>query len=268
MVFAAACGDATDVATATFRPGTEGVLKVATALPAPGFWDGGTDPAAVDGGYEWELATLLAERFDLELEIVPVPFDRIAAGDLGGADLAISQISITRERMKRLTFSTAYFDTAVGVLAPTGDTIADVKAARERTWAVVEGTVQQAYLDEVVLPTSEPLLVADEVAAAAAIEQGAVDAALVDLPSALVISGRSDRLATVAKFVSDQQYGIALPSKAAHVATNRDAIDAALRGWRSDGTLERLADTWLEPRYEATPDAVPAIPARTPRSTP
>src|SRR5690606_25506783 len=88
-VSTAACADATQIAEQTFQPATEGVLTVATSLPAPGFWEG-DDPDHLTGGFEYELARRLADRWDLELRVIDVPFDDLATGDLHGADLAMS----------------------------------------------------------------------------------------------------------------------------------------------------------------------------------
>ena len=38
-----------------FSPSTKGVLKVATSLPAPGFWTGDT-VGKLSGGFEYEIA--------------------------------------------------------------------------------------------------------------------------------------------------------------------------------------------------------------------
>ncbi len=268
FALAAGCSAAKSIARVDFTPTQPGTLRVATALPAPGFWDGGDEPAAIDGGFEFELAERVADRFGLELEIVEVPFDQIADGSFAGADMAISQISITRDRAAKVEFSTPYFTTAIGVLATTGKEITDLKTARERTWAVVEGSIEEEFLDEIVLPTDTPLLVADEVSAVAAIERGEVDAALVDLPSALVIAARSDRVQVVAQFVNDQQYAIALPRQGDGRHTNLAAVDTVLRALHADGSLEQWSDDWLEPRFETSPSSIPVIPARTTRSAP
>jgi tetratricopeptide (TPR) repeat protein len=91
-LIAAGCGDTATIGSIPYTPATPGTLRVATALPAPGFWDGGDTPESITGGYEYELATLLADRFDLELELVAVPFDQIASGDLAGAEKIYLQI--------------------------------------------------------------------------------------------------------------------------------------------------------------------------------
>src|SRR5690349_16265328 len=65
-----------------FKPVKPGVLTVATGfVPAPGFWEG-SPPRA---GLEAALASKLARRLGLgRVDVVQVPFARLAAGDLGG----------------------------------------------------------------------------------------------------------------------------------------------------------------------------------------
>ncbi len=242
-------------------------MRVATALPAPGFWDG-NDPSSVTGGFEWALAQLLAQRFDLTLEVVQVPFAQLDAGDLGDADIAIAQITATDERNERVDFSVGYFETAIGVLAPNGSEIRDLREARDVQWVVVDGSTQQDFLDDIVMPSTPALVVADETEAAAAVADGRADAGLTDLATGLVIAAAAPELEVVAQFVTRQRYAIALPQDRAHATGNDDAVDTALRALSADGTLDELAEQWLEPRFERDPDQVPVIIARMPRSTP
>ena len=94
---AISCGGDQD-AGGSFEPATPGTLTVATSLPALGFWDG-DDVDDLTGGFEWGIAEALGERFDVEVTYLDVPFEQLAAGDLGEADLALAQISITDGRL-------------------------------------------------------------------------------------------------------------------------------------------------------------------------
>ena len=138
----AACGTAapSDGAAGAFRPATPGVLTVATAeIPVPGFWEG--PAAAPDGGVEHGLARALADRFALPtVRVVQVPFDRLAGGDLGGADLALSQLTRTEARAERLDFSVRYLPATPSALVRAGTTVADLNAAQPLRWAVHQGT--------------------------------------------------------------------------------------------------------------------------------
>src|SRR5262245_6101911 len=109
-LIAAACGSSDQggpKAAGTFTPANPGVLIVATRpIPTAGFWDG--DSGTPTGGFEYELSQRLAERFHLELQIVQRPFADLVAGDLGGADMALAQISPTSSRERVLDFSVGY----------------------------------------------------------------------------------------------------------------------------------------------------------------
>ena len=102
----------------TFTPRTPGTLTVATAqVPDPGFWSG--TAAHPSGGLEYELARALAARFGLaRTKVIVVPFARLVAGDLGGADLALSDITVTAERAEHVSFSTPYLPAPRDPCAP------------------------------------------------------------------------------------------------------------------------------------------------------
>lgn len=142
-----ACGTVDDADPAgTFTPATAGVLTVATNLPAPGFWEG---PAtAPDGGFEHGLAVALADRFGLDsVVVVDVPFEQIVAGDLGGADLALAQLTPTDARDAVLDFTGGYLDSNPAVIVRPGTDVDDMAAARELTWVVQAGSTQQDLVD-------------------------------------------------------------------------------------------------------------------------
>lgn len=150
LLTASGCSAPNDPA-GTFRPTTAGVLTVATSLPAPGFWEA-SETGSLYGGFEYSIALDLADRFGLDLRIVNVPFDQIVEGDMGGADLALAQITFTRTRLANIELSTTYYPANMGVLAIKGESVADMAAARGLRWAVEDGTTQVSFLETVVVP--------------------------------------------------------------------------------------------------------------------
>jgi polar amino acid transport system substrate-binding protein len=240
-----------------FDPNVAGVLTVATTLPAPGFWEG-DDASSLDGGFEWEIAKALAERFDIGLEVVDVPFESIVSGDLGEADMAIAQISITDERAEVVDFSTSYYVTGAGILGSAdADELTDLKTAREQTWVIVAGTTEESFVHDVIRPERDPLVVDNDQAAADAVAARTVDVALLDLSSALVLANDDGQLAVLGRFETDQRYAIALSRDTA----NLDVTDAAIRALDSDGSLQRFADDWLVPAYGADVTDIPIVPS-------
>ncbi len=249
-----ACSDDDDPS-AAFEPRTDGVLTVATDLPSPGFWDGET-VASLDGGFEYRIAQELAKRFDLRLEVIEVPFERLVAGDLGDADIALAQITSTDERARVLDFSEPYFDVTMGVLVPAGKRVADLAAAKGLRWVVEAATTQVTFLEQTVRPSSAPLVVPDRNGVVAALEGGRADAALLDLPSALASANESKgALEVTAQFRADQQLAVALPQD----SDNVEAVNSAIREWRSSGDLDAWEESELHAVLGQNPDDVPVI---------
>ena len=254
LVAAVACGDAERIATQTFTPATPGPLTVATSLPAPGFWEG-DDPDGLTGGLEYGLAMAMADRWDLELVVVDVPFDDLVTGDLHGADLALSQITVTDDRRGELAFSTPYYRDDDGVVMAAGEELTDLKTARERRWGAITDSTQLDLLRDVLRPDVEPETFADSVAAIDAVARGRVDAVLVDLSTALITTAGRDDLSTVARVVVNGEMAVALRSDSPNV----DVVDAAIRALTSDSTIDALVADDLLPRFETAPDSLPVI---------
>ena len=131
----AACGgdDSGSDAGGTFTPKQTGLLTVVRSLPAPGFWDG-PDVDHLTGGFEWGIATELAKRFGLTVTFVDAPFEQLAAGDLGDADIALAQISTTETRREVMDFSSPYYPSNAGALATEDVELKDLAAALSQGW--------------------------------------------------------------------------------------------------------------------------------------
>jgi polar amino acid transport system substrate-binding protein len=258
----AGCGDDPAPPSAgTFTPTTPETLTVAVdEVPRPGFWLG--TAAAPTGGFEHGLARALATRLGLdELRIVTVPFERIVAGDLGGADVAISDVSATDERAEVVDFSVPYLPAVPAILTTAGREVRDVHGARELTWAVERGTTLETALDERIRPDRNVVRSATEDDAIAALRAGTVDAVMVDLPVALAYAadathdgpggedtspgpdgdGDGPLLTVAAQLPGDEYLAVVLPKG----SDNRTAVDSALRALRSNGTTSDLAQRWL-----------------------
>ena len=254
LIGVGACADApAGPAAGEFEPDVPGVLTVATSLPAPGFWDGENG----DGGFEHGLASALLDRFGLdELRLIDVPFESIVRGDLGGADIALAQITPTPARDEVLDFTTAYLDANPAVIVRPGTDVADLAAARELTWVVQASTTSTDLVHDVVRPDTAAIEVADIDAVLEAVGSGSVDAGLLDLPTALVAAERSGgRLMVAAQFDSEDGLAIAVTDGDA----NLEALDSAVRAMLSDGTIDSLAEEFLARDVSDTVVGVPLI---------
>lgn len=234
-------------AAGTFSPVHAGTLTVATAqIPNPGLWEG--TPQHATGGFEYGLAHALAERFGLaRVKLVHVPFGRLIAGDLGGADLALSDITVTDERSEHIDFSTSYLRAPPAVLVRPGTSVPDVQAAEGLRWAVQRGTTLQSALEESIRPYEAAQVLEHQREVLLALRVRRADAVMLDLPVALAYARASPRTYEVAaQLPSDDVLAAALPKGSANV----EAVDSAIHALTADGTIEKLGRTWLDTGLE------------------
>jgi polar amino acid transport system substrate-binding protein len=237
----------------SLTPINDGVLTVQTNLPSPGWWKGETPDTTV-GGYEFCLAANIAHRAGLDsIKVDNVSFDALVAGQTQDYDIAMAQISVTPEREKVVTFSTPYFDSNIGVLAPadsgvTEDNIADKKVA------VQVGTTSVAWAQDQLQPSTKPQLFQDTTSMVTAVSSGVADMAVQDTAIMLGFAKNSGgALEVVGQYDTGEHYAAIYPKSSDDGAAMSEAIDAM----REDGTLDKLSATWLGPELGGDPAAVP-----------
>ena len=241
------CASAGSGAAGTFSPRTPDTLTVATSqIPDPGFWKGTFSRPT--GGFEYGLALALARRFGLaRVKVVEVPFHALVRGDLGGADLALSDVTITEEREQHLDFSTPYLKAPPAIVVRPGTEVPDVNAARELRWAVQHDTTLKQALEEAIEPSRAPLGFEHQREVLAALRDGRASAVMLDLPVALAYEREAPGVYHVAaQLPSEARLGVALPQGSANV----EAVDSAIRGLTAEGEIDRLAHRWLDAGIE------------------
>lgn len=253
---AAGCGGGSDAA-GSFTPATPGTLTVATAdVPTPGFWEG--TAAHLTGGFEYALAHRLADRFGLgSVRVIVRSFAQITSGELGGADLALAQVTPTDARDEHLDFSTPYLDAPPGVLVRTGTDVPDLETARDLSWSVEQGTTLVDDLDSQIRPYQAPLVTSDQTAAVTALRDGGVDAVLLDLPTALAYAQASSGAFEVASQLPSQStLAAALPQG----SSNLEAVSSQIKALQAKGELDALAERWLGTSLDGmSVEAVPLL---------
>ncbi|HET9162913.1 MAG TPA: ABC transporter substrate-binding protein [Solirubrobacterales bacterium] len=226
-----------------------------SSVPTAGFWEG--TAAKPTGGFEYELARKLAERFELDhVRIEVVHFHRIVAGDLGGADLALALITPTEEREEALDFSSPYLDAPPTVVVRSGTEVPDLADAQELRWGAVRATTFVDTISDRIAP-EEPLRIYDrQEQMLAALEAGKVEAVLFDLPLAVAIADESNgRLEAVAQLPNPEEIAAALPQG----SENAEAVDSALRSLAADETIHDLLEEWVGPEAADAEHALPLL---------
>jgi polar amino acid transport system substrate-binding protein len=235
----------------------KGTLRVATSLPAPGFWNGDT-PSSLDGGFEYELAQQIGEDLGYsDVKISNVSFDALVAGKAKGFDFALSQVSITPERAEVVLFSTPYYRSDNGIMVNTGTQVPDAAAARELRWGVQTGTTQVAFLKNKLKVDEAPRVYQETTQMFQALKANQVDAVMTDTSILLAQAGQADSgFSVVGQFKTNTgRYGAVMP-KGSKIKAD---LNAEIKKLADDGTLAALEEQWLVPEFKGNPRSVPYI---------
>jgi len=233
----------------------KGPLKVATSLPAPGFWNG-DQPDDITGGLENGIAEEVADRLGYDgFTLKNVSFDALVAGKAKGFDLALSQVTITKERAKVVAFTRPYFSSDQGVLVQAGTTV-DESNITTIQWGVQTATTAQTFLEDEVKPDNEPRSYQETTQAFAALQAGQVDAVMLDTAIVLQQAQESDgAFEVVGQFKTGESYGGIMPKG----TKLKKKINKAIKDMEADGTLAALSEEFLPPVLGGDPLQVPYL---------
>lgn len=225
-----------------------GTLTVGLAMPSEGFQVGIVKGSEViyAQGFEIDLAKALTARLGLQsTAFTQNRFDRLTSAGPKPFDVAIGQISITPARAKVITFSKPYMRVDQGVLAaqtvrPAPTTIAGLRALR--ICALAKSTGADVARTRIA-PTRPVSLIGNVPTLMLNLQTGRCDAVVYDAPTLGTLKRRApDRYGPfVGVLRTGEQYGVAMPKGSPLVAP----VNAALAALLADGTLDRLARTWL-----------------------
>ncbi|QAY63026.1 amino acid ABC transporter substrate-binding protein [Xylanimonas allomyrinae] len=237
-------------ATGDARYVTAGKLTIATAEPAYSPWVENDDPASGEG-FEAAVAYAVADRLGFARDDVVwtrTTFDEAIAPGPKDFDLNLQQFSITDERRNAVDFSTPYYETTQvaitveGSPAASATTLADLKPLRI---GAQTGTTSLDAVDASIAPDGGAQVFNTNDDAKLALQNGTIDALVVDLPTAFYLVGAELDGGTILGQLPDSaggdQFGIVLEKDSPLTADVSAAVDAL----RADGTLDELARTWL-----------------------
>jgi polar amino acid transport system substrate-binding protein len=236
-------------------PAKPGQITVEVNLPAPGWWNGDT-PDSIKDGYEYCMAANIAWRAGLDkVQVVNVAWDALVAGQTKDFDFALSEISITDERKKVVTFSVPYFHSDIGVLVKKG-TAVDSAKMKEMRIGVQQATTGADFVANKLKPTPEVKVFPDTPSMFTSLAANQIDAAMTDtaivLGQAAVSNGMME---VVGQYSTGETYGALYPKDSPNAA-NFDKIIQALI---DDGTLAQLAQKYLAAAWGADPTKIPYL---------
>ena len=232
---------------------TDGTLTLATGNPAYFPWV--LDDAPQSGqGFEAAVAMAVAAEMGFEGDAVSwvrAGFDESIQPGAKNFDMNLQQFSITEDRDKVVDFSAPYYSSAMAVL--TRQTVVDngadasLATLKELKWGADANTTAVPMLQNLIGPSSDPLLYNDNTDVVEAMKANQIDAAMFDLPTALYLSAvvLEDGV-LLGQFPADRsenpdQFGMLMEEGSPLKA----CVDEAIEALRADGTLAAIEAKWL-----------------------
>ncbi len=231
--------------------GSEPVLTIATGEPAYPPYVLDDEPESGEG-FEAAVAYAVAAELGYDadqVEWVRSTFDQGIAPGAKNWDLNLQQFSISPERAEAVDFSSSYYNANQAVVAIEGSAAADAASIadlQDVRLGAMTGTSSLTALNDVIDPSSEALVFNSNDDLVLALQNGQVDAIVVDLPTALYVSGvQIDGGVLIGQLdgTADESegWGFVLEKDSPLTADVTAAVDAL----RADGTLDALVQEWL-----------------------
>ncbi len=228
-------------ATGEFTTVTDGVLTLGTnvSFPPYEYYDGDT-PVGID----IEIATAVAEKLGLTLEVVDMDFGSIITSvQQGKIDCSFAGMTVTEERKENVNFTQSYSTGVQAIIVPEGSDIetADDLANAELI-GVQESTTGHIYCSD---DFGEDHVVAytNGATAVQALVSGKVDCVVIDEQPAksYVEANEGLKLLDTAYVTEDYAACVSKDNEAL-----LSAMDEAITELKADGTIQSILDKYIK----------------------
>lgn len=229
---------------------TDGKLTIGTGEPAYYPWV--LDDAPEDGkGFEATVAYAVADELGFahdDVVWVRSTFDQAIAPGPKDFDFNLQQFSITDERAENVDFSSPYYETTQVVITVDGSPAASATSIADLKDLLIgaqTGTTSFDAVESVIAPAAGAQVFNTNDDAKLALQNGTVDAIVVDLPTAFYLTGveleGGKIVGQLPATAGGDAFGLVLAKDSKLTADVTAAVDAL----RADGTLDALAAEWL-----------------------
>jgi polar amino acid transport system substrate-binding protein len=233
----------------------DGVLTVGTDKPAfpPYFVD---DDPTNGKGFESAVAYAIARELGFEqseVEWTVVPFNASYRPGPKDFDFDVNQISITPPRAKRVDFSEPYYTAPQAVIATKGSPAAGATGLadlKDDSIGVQIGTTSLDAVSASIQPSTQPKVFDDSNAVVTALKQGQVDAAVVDLPTALFLTAvEIPGASVVGQFEAPggDEWGALLEKD----SPLTPCVNEAIGRLKDSGELDEITQEWMSESADA-----------------
>jgi len=219
----------------------DGTLTICSDLPYAVFEFEDADAPSGYSGFDIDLVQEMADRLELDLEVIVTGFDAIESGAAMAADqcdLAASAMTITEERAANIAFSDPYFETGQSLLVPTGSEATTLADFGDLTLGVQGATTGEAYATENAPEGTEIVGMPDDPTLRQAIEAGTLHGILQDFDTNLTITEELEGYEIAEVYDTGEEYGFGMKVEGSEALLEQ--VNELLGAMRDDGTYDEI----------------------------
>ncbi|HWR38641.1 MAG TPA: basic amino acid ABC transporter substrate-binding protein [Patescibacteria group bacterium] len=195
-------------------------------------------------GFDMDLIKAIGKQAGLEVQVQSMNFDGlIPALDSGNIDAAISAMTITEERAKKVNFSKPYYKSGLSMVVKIdNDTLKDFKDLEGKRLAVQIGTTGAEAAKKIKDAKVREFNTAPE--CFLELKAGGVDAVVNDLPvnEYYISQAGSKDAKIVGQPMNAEEYGVATAKKNTELI---EKINKALDELKKNGEYEKIYVKWF-----------------------
>lgn len=192
-------------------------------------------------GIDAEIAAAIAEDLGMELEIEDMAFESIlAAVQTGKADIGVAGMTVDETRLKSVNFSDPYTRTTQVIIVQEDSEIDTPDALVGKTVGVQIGTTGSIFAEDIEDATIENYNKGFE--AVQALQQGKVDAVIIDRETAKVFVSENEGIAIVDEEFTVEDYAIAVSKENTELL---EKVNASLAKLKESGRLQEIIDKYI-----------------------
>ncbi len=218
---------------------TDGVLTVGTyaSFPPYEYYDGDTIV-----GIDAELAQALADKLDLQLDLVDMDFGTlITSVQMGKIDISMAGMTKTAEREENVSFTDSYAKGVQVVIVPEDSKITSIDDLDGALIGVQESTTGHSYCAS---DYGEENVIAytNGATAVQAMQQGKVDCVVIDQQPAKTFVKENKGLKILDTEYVSEDYAIAVNKNNTQLL---EKLNTALDELQEDGTIQSILDKYI-----------------------